>query len=169
MLDRQKRIRRSEQAVNLSIINPRHEWVKGELDKLLAEWTEWQKIVEKIEDQPYDKDRQSEVFADGKDMMQRHEILQIKTLTFLNNNIEGHGFISGFDGNACDRTDLRLKFRVEHRLHQLRMVSASLEYAILPESFWKEQARKLIETVREKGAEGAMDAVTSWLKNPLVK
>jgi len=54
--------------------------------------------------------------------MNIHEIFQAKTLTFLNNNITGHGFIKGFDGKAGDRTDLRLKIRVKHRLHQLRIL-----------------------------------------------
>lgn len=97
------------------------------LDKLVAEWEVWSREVEQLGDQPYDQNSQSEVFADGESAMQKHEILQNKTLTFLDQNITGHGFITGFDGTGCDRTDLRLKHRVKHRLHRLRILRASLE------------------------------------------
>jgi hypothetical protein len=59
-------------------------------------------------------------------MMQKHEVLQNRTLAFLNRNIKGHGVITGFDGSHCDRTDLRLKHRVKHRLQELRVLRACL-------------------------------------------
>jgi predicted nucleotide-binding protein len=61
--------------------------------------------------------------------MRAHDILQAKTLAFLDANFEGHGFIEGVDGNGCDRTDLRLKYRVQHRLHNLQKLQASVPYA----------------------------------------
>jgi hypothetical protein len=97
------------------------------LNRLIATWEAWSKDVDKIVDQPYDHNRQSEVFADGEGMMQKHEILQEKTLTFLNGNIRGHGFVTGFNGDHCDRTDLRLKHRVKHRLHELRILRGCLQ------------------------------------------
>lgn len=96
-----------------------------ELEDLYNEWVRWSESVDQIKDQEYDRQRQSEVYADGEQMMQKHDILQAKTLTFLNNNISGHGFIDGFDGNGCDRTDLRLKYRVRHRIHNLDLLMAS--------------------------------------------
>lgn len=116
-----------EQIINLAIKNPNKGWVGKELNKLIEEWVAWQKEVEQIEDHPYDPKTQTEVFVDGEENMQKHEILQAKTLTFLNNNIDGHGFIKGFDGNSCDRTDLRLKHRVKHRLQELYVLRACLE------------------------------------------
>ena len=62
-------------------------------------------------------------------MMLRHDVLQARTLTFLNNNIKGHGFIFGFRGGHVDRRDLRLKIRVKHRLRDLEVLSACLEWA----------------------------------------
>lgn len=100
------------QIEKLEILNPNKNWVIKELNSIISEWENWQKLVEVIQDHPYDQNTHTEVFADGEENMERHDILQAKTLTFLNNNIKVHGFILGFDGNECDRTDLRLKIRV---------------------------------------------------------
>ena len=81
----------------LEIINSKKAWVVNELDGLISEWESWQLEVAQIKDHPYDTNTQSNVFADGEENMDKHEILQTKTLTFLNNNIRGHGFIVGFD------------------------------------------------------------------------
>lgn len=108
-----------EQTESIEIINPNAEWVRGEFDKIHAEWLAWRREVEVIVDQPYDRRTQSEVYADGRENRLRHAVLQAKTLTFLNNNMRGHGFIRGFDGRHIDRTDLRLKVRVEHRIEEL--------------------------------------------------
>jgi hypothetical protein len=156
-----------EQIEPLEITNPNRAWVVAELEQLHFEWLAWQREVEKIVDQPYDRRTQSEVFADGEAMMRRHDVLQAKTLTFLNNNVRGHGFIRGFDGRGIDRTDLRLRVRVTHRLHQLDMLQASLQYAKVPESFWKQKAKELLDSVAKKTGDAAIDVAASYLKNPL--
>lgn len=112
--------------------SPNRKWVISELDKLREEWAAWAKAVGEIVDHPYNSQTHSDVFADGEANMHFHDALQAKTLTFLNNNIDGHGFINGFDGNGCDRTDLRLKHRVKHRLHALDTLRAALQYAQTP-------------------------------------
>ncbi len=155
-----------EQVENLEFLNPNKAWVVKELNKLYSEWEAWDQEVSNIVDQPYDKNTQSEVFADGEEMMQKQEILQGKTLTFLNNNIKGHGFIKGFDGTRCDRIDLRLKFRVKHRMQSLRILRASLEYAKVPESFWKEKAKELVDKIIDKSSEAAIEIASRYLKNP---
>lgn len=115
-----------EQIQNIEILNPNRTWVISEFEKLYSDWKAWEQQVSAIVDQPYDQNTHSEVFADGKDMMLKHDILQAKTLTFLNNNIRGHGFIRGFNGQHIDRTDLRLKIRVEHRMRDLDILRATL-------------------------------------------
>lgn len=115
-----------EQLENIEILNPDRAWVASEFEKLYSEWQVWKKEVDSIVDQPYDRNRASDVFADGKDMMLKHDVLQAKTLTFLNNNVRGHGFIRGFNGQHIDRTDLRLKVRVEHRMRDLSMLRETL-------------------------------------------
>jgi len=111
------------------LLNPNRVWVVSELDRLRDEWLAWASEVAAIVDHPYDPRTHTGVFADGAENMNRHDVLQAKTLTFLNNNIQSHGFIEGFDGNGCDRTDLRLKIRVAHRLHALDKLRAALQYA----------------------------------------
>jgi len=96
------------------------------LDEIIREWIRWSEEVERIVDQPYNSNTQLDVFADGEDMMNKHEVLQMKTLAFLNKNIRSHGFVNGFDGSHCDRTDLRLKIRVKHRLQELHVLQACL-------------------------------------------
>jgi hypothetical protein len=115
-----------EQIENMEIVNPDYAWVIAEFEDLYSEWLAWKKQVADIVDQPYNRNTESGVFADGKDMMLKHDVLQAKTLTFLNNNIRGHGFIRGFDGQHIDRTDLRLKVRVEHRMRDLEVLRAAL-------------------------------------------
>ena len=155
-----------EQIDKLAFLNPNRAWVVNEFDKLFEEWLAWEDQVAKIIDQPYDHITQSEVFADGEDMMQKHEVLQTKILTFLNNSLSGHGFIKGFDGRGCDRTDLRLRHRVKHRLQNLRVLKASLEYARVPESYWREKGKELVDKIIDKGSDAATDIAASYLRNP---
>jgi len=115
--------------LNIEIKNKDREWVLNEFKKLYQEWVAWQKEVDAIVDKPHDRNKDSDVFADGKDMMLRHDVLQGKTLTFLNNNVKGHGFIYGMSGGHIDRKDLRLKIRVEHRMHDLEVLKACLQFA----------------------------------------
>ena len=96
------------------------------LGEIISEWERWSEEVKGIVDQPYDSNTQLDVFADGEDMMQRHEVLQMKTVAFLNKNVRSHGFIKGFDGSHCDSTDLRLNHRVKHRLQDLYILRACL-------------------------------------------
>jgi len=152
----------------LKVINPRKQWVKDEINRLIREWEDWQKHVSSITDHSYDDQTQLDVFADGVENMERHSILQMKTVTFLESNIEGHWFINGRDGNSCDRSDLRLSYRVAHRLRELREIEASLEYALLTDSYWKQKAKEMIEKITDKTPEAALDIATSYLKNPLV-
>ena len=155
-----------EQLTNLAVKNPNKSWVVKELCKLIDEWVAWQKEVDQIQDHAYDPNTQLDVFADGEENMEKHDILQAKTLTFLNNNIEGHGFIKGFDGRSCDRTDLRLQHRVKHRLKQLKILQACLQYAEVPDSFWKKKGKELVEKIANLPADVAAQVASEWLKNP---
>jgi hypothetical protein len=156
-----------KQVENIAITNPNHAWVVSEFEKLSAEWLSWHNEVVRIQDHPYDRNTQSEVLADGEDNMRKHDILQAKTLTFLKNNIIGHGFISGFDGEGIDRTDLRLQVRVKHRMHELDMLRVCLEYAKVPDSFWKQKGKELVEKLLKKSGDAAVDIAASYLRNPM--
>ncbi len=157
----------NEQVEALAISNPNVAWVHDELGILIQEWKDWQAYVANIEDYPYDPNTQTDVFKDGEENMHKQNRLQAKTLTFLNNNISGHGFIKGFDGTHVDRKDLRLRIRVEHRIQELEVLSDALEYAKVPESFWKERAKDLLDKIADKGSDAAIEITKSYLKNPL--
>ena len=156
-----------EQTENIEIVNPNRAWVVAEFEKLYGEWLAWKQQVDAIVDQPYDRNTQSDVFADGMHMMRKHKVLQAKTLTFLNNNIKGHNFIRGFDGRHIDRNDLRLRIRVEHRIEDLEIFRACLEYAKVPEAFWKQKGKELVEKLLKKSGDAAVDVAASYLKNPM--
>lgn len=143
----------------------RRDWAMKEFNSLLDEWRAWKREVDAIRDHPYDTNRQSDVFADGEENMSRHAILQTKTITFLDNNISGHGFVVGRDGNSIDRTDLRLRIRVRHRIQELEELSASLQYATVPDSFWKEKAKALVSAITANPSNGA-DILEKALRNP---
>lgn len=151
----------------LRITNPRQDWVRNEFERLLAEWEAWAKEVEQIQDQPIPEGLELDIFKDGKENILKHQMLQEKTRVFLDNNIEGHNFIHGFDGNHIDRTDLRLKIRVEHRLTELHTLNAALTYANVAEGFWKEKGKELIDRISDKGASAAIDIAASYLENPM--
>lgn len=155
------------QIEKLEITNPNKNWVLKELNVIISEWEDWQRTVEEIRDHAYNANTQSKVFADGEENMNIHEILQAKALTFLNNNISGHGFIKGFDAKGCDRTDLRLKIRVKHRLQQLRILQESLKYALVPEAFLTRKAKELTNKIIESGSEVGTKLLLEYLKNPM--
>jgi hypothetical protein len=97
--------------------------------------------------------------------MGRHLVLQAKTLTFLDNNVEGHNFVRGWTGTHIDRADLRLKYRVRHRLQELEELKGSLPYAQVPDGFWRSRAKILItEIVRNPFR--IVDTIAKALKNP---
>jgi hypothetical protein len=119
------------QRETLAFRNPNKEWVVKELDALICEWRAWQKEAELLGEDPHDPfdPKPGRILADGEENIKKHRILQEKTLAFLENNIAGHGFITGRDRTKIDRTDLRLKIRVKHRLDDLDELRACLEYA----------------------------------------
>ncbi len=149
----------------LAFKTARKDWVVAEFQKLLQEWLDWQKAVDAIVDQPYDRERQTEVFADGRDNMDRHSVLLAKTQTFLDNNLSGHWFIVNREGNGIDRKDLRLKVRVRHRLLELQEMEASLTYAMVPDGFWKEKAKTLLDGIAKEPYKGA-ELLEKALRNP---
>jgi len=160
-------LKMEKQIINLEITNPNKNWVINELNSIISEWEEWQVYVGTIQDHPYDRNTQLDVFLDGEENMEKHDILQAKTLTFANNNIKGHGFIVGFDGNECDRTDLRLKIRVKHRLKQLRILRESLKYALVPEAYLTRKAKELTDKIIESGTEAGAKILLEYLKHPM--
>jgi hypothetical protein len=122
---------------------PRKKRILKELDAFISQWRSWGKEVAQITDHPYDRMTQSSIYPDGggeQENIRRHNILQERTLAFLKENIVGHGFIYGQHGENVDRTDLRLQIRVKHRLNDLDVLRARIDYAEVP---------KQLNTVRQ--------------------
>ena len=86
---------------------------------------------------------------------------QLTNLAIINPN-------KGFDGNACDRTDLRLKHRVKHRLHRLKILQASVQYAEVPDSYWEKKGKELVDKVTNLPADIAAQVAAEMLKNPML-
>jgi len=143
-------------------------WATAELEKLYREWLEWGAYVATIEDHPYNRNTQAECFADGGANMQRHDRLREKTLVFLDNNIQGHDFMrSQSEGEPFEDKSSRLRVKVPHRIHELEILRECLQYALVPEGFWKEQGKKLVKKIAEVGPEKAADVAASYLRNPV--
>jgi len=152
----------------LAFKNPNRSWVVAELRKLYGEWKSWSLKVGEIEDHPYNKNTEAECFADGRENMHTHRILQTRTLTFLDNNIQGHDFmLSNQYEEPYEDIMGRLKSKVPYRVQELEVLMASLEYALVPDSFWKEQGKKMVENLATVAPEKAADTAASWLRNPL--
>lgn len=131
------------------------------LNKLYMEWLEWSEQVKLIEDHPYDKNTHAGCYADGEQNIQKHRILREKTLTFLNNNIQGHNFMSAQTSEWPSEYELnRLAIRVPERIHELDILKESLQYATAPDSFWKEQGKKFVANLVD-----FPKAILSILKN----
>jgi hypothetical protein len=150
----------------LRLTNLNKKWVVKELDVLIEEWRAWQKVVADIPIEPrnpYDP-KPENILADGEGSIQKHHVLQEKTLAFLDNNIEGHGFIYGRDGTRVDRTDLRLDIRVKHRVNDLEVLRACIQYAKVPEAYWKATAKEMLEKVAGKAPDLAADIAAKYLQ-----
>jgi hypothetical protein len=154
------------QRLTLALTNPNQKWVVKELDALIDEWRAWEQEVAKIPIPPRNRfdPRPEDIWADGEENIQKHSVLQEKTLVFLDNNIEGHGFIYGRDGTKIDRTDLRLDIRVKHRVNDLEVLRASVQYAKVPEAYWKAKAKEMLDRIAGKAPEAAIDLAAKYLQ-----
>ena len=151
----------------LAFKNPNRAWVMAEFQKLSDEWEDWEKCCQTIKDHPYDRNTQSEVFADGVENMERHEILRTKTLTFLDNNIQGHNFmLSNVYEEPFESDDLRLRVKVPHRTRVLGVLMASLEYALVPDGFWTERGKAFAKAIANAPDKIIAEVAARWLRNP---
>lgn len=137
-----------------------------QLDALIGEWRSWEKEVDNLPKHPVNRldPKPFNILADGEENIKKHRILQEKTLVFLENNITGHGFICGRDGSKIDRTDLPLQFRVKHRMDDLDELRACLQYANVPETYWKAKAKEMLAKTVGKAPDVATDIAAKYLQ-----
>lgn len=167
-----RRQREVERAPELAIKNPNKAWVSEELDKLMAEWTEWNAFCLALadgDDSPdYDPKTCTEAIKDGHDNRRKHEILREKTLVFLRNHFTGSEFIlTGWHRPPYENVTARLNVVTAMWLQRLEILKASMDYVIVPEGYWAGQGKKFLDNLSKSSAEGAIDVAASFLKNPM--
>ena len=156
----------------LTITNPNKAWVSAEIDKLIAEWTEWHDFCVRLldeEDSPdYDRNTCSDAIKDGRENLAKHAILREKTLVFLRNHFTGGEFIlTGWRRPPYENITSRLHNNTATWLQRLEILKASMEYVLVPEGYWKGQGKQFLENLSKTTAEGAIDVAASYLKNPM--
>ena len=73
-----------DQPQTVVLKTPRKKRIIKELDAFISQWRSWEKEITQITDHPYDRMTHSSVYIDGEKNMKHHNILQERTLAFLN-------------------------------------------------------------------------------------
>jgi hypothetical protein len=154
-----------------SIVSPNKTWVVGELDKLRKEWNDWLEFARNLGDSPdYNPQTCTEAIKDGFDNRRKHEILREKTLVFIGNNFSGYEFLfENWPTHPHEDNTSRLKKIIPGWLHRLDTLSASIEYARVPDGYWKSKGKELVAKIVEVGPEKGADIAAGWLKNPMAE
>ena len=151
-----------------AIANPNKPVVVQELDKLRKEWAAWLEFGKGLGDSPdFDPNTCTECIKDGYDNLRKHDMLREKTLVFIGNNFTGYGFLFENWPNAPheDRTS-RIAHKAPGWIQRLDTLVACIEYARVPDSYWKAKGRELFDAMTKAGPEKAIDVAASYLKNP---
>lgn len=156
----------------LAITNPNKVWVVENFENLLNEWKVWNVYVQTLpneQDSPdYVAGSCADCIKDGRINLDKHQILREKTLVFLRNNFSGYEFIlKDWKSHPHEHTLDRLYKRVPRWIYNLEMLQASLPYAHVPEGFWKQKGKDLVDLITSTLPEKAVDIAASYLKNPL--
>jgi len=153
----------------LEITNPNKAWVAKELDSLLIEWERWKKETQNLKDSPdYTQYTCTEAIKDGWGNIKKHEILREKSLVFLRNNFIGYEFIVvSWPSHPHEGNTSRLREKVPVWIHRFEMLKASIGYAHVPDNFWNEQGKNLVEKIAYMAPEKAAEIATAYMKNPL--
>lgn len=156
----------------LEISNPNKPWVIETLDNLIAQWEEWDKVAQSLLSQPdsadYKEGSHAPSIKDGFANLEKHEVLREKTLVFLRNHFSGYEFIlQSWDTHPHEDRTSRLSRVVPTWIHRLDMLKESLPYALVPEGFWKQKGKDLVDKIANVVPEKAAEIAASYLKNPL--
>lgn len=161
--------RQVEEFAPFGISSPNTARVVKEFDNLMDEWRAWNKAAQSFGDSPdYNPQTCAESIKDGWDNIHKHEILREKTLVFLRNNFTGSGFIfENWPSHPHESVTSRLRSRVPNWVHRLEILQASIGYARVPESFWKEKAKEIMTALAKATPEKGIEVIASYLKNPI--
>ena len=152
-----------------AIANPNKGWVVAELDKLRKEWADWLAVARELPVSPdYDPNVGSEAVMDGFDNLRKQDTLREKTLVFIGNNFSGYAFLfENWPSHPHEDVTSRLANRIPSWMHRLETLAASIEYARVPDSYWKEKGKELVDQVVKTTPKKAIDIAASYLKNPM--
>ena len=155
----------------LSITNPNKAWVCQEIDSLIKEWSDWSDFCQGLGDSAdYDPQTCSDAIKDGWENIRKHEILREKTLIFMRNHFKGAEFaLENWKSHPHEDVCSRLRNRAPRWIHRLEIIKASMDYILVPDSYWKAQGKEFLEVLSKSTADKAIDVAASYLKNPLGK
>jgi len=161
-------MQRNEPFPLFAITNPNESWVCDQLDKLLSEWTNWKSTCENFPDSAeFDPNTCTEAIKDGRDNLNRHEILREKTLVFMRNNFKGSEFVlDKWPSHPHEDVTSRLRRRVPGWIHRLEVLKASMEYVHISDEVWISRAKFLIDAVNQASGEEVLELTVDVLKNP---
>ena len=151
--------------------NPNKAVVVDQFDKLRAEWEAWHEHARKLPDGPdspdFDPQKTAESLKDGRENLEKHERLREKTLVFMGNNFVGYGYLfENWPSHPHEDVTARLVSRVPGWLKRLDTLADSIEYARVPDAYWTEKGKQLVDKLVGEGPEKAAEIAASWLKNP---
>lgn len=88
----------------------------------------------------------------------------------LRNHFSGAEFVlNNWKPHPHEDSCSRLKDKVPYWIHRLEIIKASMNYVLVPESYWREQGKEFLKVLSKSTAEGAVDVAASFLKKPLGK
>ena len=161
-------VRKFETRAIFSITNPNKGWVVQELDKLRSEWAVWHEVAQNLADSPdYNPQTCTEAIKDGFANRRKHDVLREKTVEFIGNDFSGYEFLfENWPSHPHEDNTSRLAKIIPGWLHRLETLSASVEYARVPDSYWKAKGKELVDKVVKVGPDKAAEIAASYLKNP---
>jgi hypothetical protein len=151
-----------------SLVNPNKAWIVKEADALRREWVASLETSRKLGISPdFDPTTCSEAIKDGRENRRKHELLRERTLVFIANNFSGYSFLfENWPSYPHEDNASRLAKIIPIWIHRLDTLIACIEYARVPDGFWKEQGKKLVSKVAEVGPEKAAEVAENFLRNP---
>jgi hypothetical protein len=142
-----------------AITNANKAWVVSALDKLRQEWVAWLKFTQGLGiSSEFNPQTCTEAIMDGLENRQKHDVLREKTLVFIANNFSGYEFLfESWPTYPHESNTSRLRAIIPGWINRLDILNACIDYAHVPDGFWKEQAKKLVSKIAEVGPEKATE------------
>lgn len=161
-------VREFKQREAFAIANPNKPVVVQELDKIRKEWAAWLEFGKGLGvSSEFDPSTCTECIKDGYENLRKHEVLREKTLVFIGNNFTGYRFLfENWPRPPHEDSTSRIARKAPGWIQRLDTLAAAIEYARVPDGYWKARGKDLVGAITKAGPEKAIDVATSFLKNP---